>query len=216
MSKYPRTYHLPWSPGSTNDDKISKDVNYLLCKEIVITEKLDGSNSCIKKDGVYGRSHAVFTTNPWDVELKKLHSIIGNYLDDETYVFGESLYAVHSIEYTNLDSYFYIFGVRDNNIWIPWQQVEEYSYLLDIPTVPVLFKGVVSSVKELKSLVDDLVSKQSELGGEIEGVVVRSAGMFHNDDFAENVMKWVRKDHVQTDEHWTRSWKKAKIKSRGF
>ena len=216
MSKYPRTYHLPWSPGSTNDNKISKDVNYLLCKEIVITEKLDGSNSCIKKDGVYGRSHAVFTTNPWDVELKKLHSIIGNYLDDETYVFGESLYAVHSIEYTNLESYFYIFGVRDNNIWIPWQQVEEYSYLLDIPTVPVLFKGVVNSVKELKSLVNDLVSKQSELGGDIEGVVVRSAGMFHNDDFAENVMKWVRKDHVQTDEHWTRSWKKAKIKSRGF
>lgn len=38
--------------------------------------------------------------------------------------------------------------------------------------------------------------------------------MFHNDDFAENVMKWVRKDHVQTDEHWTRNWKKAKIKSR--
>lgn len=24
-------------------------------------------------------------------------------------------------------------------------------------------------------------------------------------------MKWVRKGHVQTDEHWTRNWKKAKI-----
>ncbi len=34
MSKYPRTYHLPYSKGATNDDKISKDVNYLLCKEI--------------------------------------------------------------------------------------------------------------------------------------------------------------------------------------
>ena len=48
MSKYNRTYHLPWSPGSTNDDRISDSVNSLLGKEIVITEKLDGSNSCIK------------------------------------------------------------------------------------------------------------------------------------------------------------------------
>ena len=212
MSKYPRTYHLPYSKGATNDDKISKDVNYLLGKEIVITEKLDGSNSCIKKDGAYGRSHAVFTTNPWDVELKKLHSIIGNYLDDETYVFGESLYALHSIEYTNLKSYFYIFGVRDNEIWIPWEQVEEYSYVLEIPTVPVLFKGIVNTAKELQQIVEDLVSKPSELGGQREGIVVRNAGMFHNDDFADNVMKWVRKDHVQTGVHWTRNWKKAEIK----
>ena len=215
MSKYPKTYHLPWSPGSTNDDRISENATYLLNKDIIITEKLDGSNTAMTDQGVFGRSHAVFTKNPWDREVRLLHKMkVEDQLGEGVFLFGENMEGVHSIEYTNLDSYFYIFGIRDNNIWIPWQQVEEYSYLLDIPTVPILFKGVVNSVKELKSLVDDLVSKQSELGGEIEGVVVRSAGMFHNDDFAENVMKWVRKDHVQTDEHWTRNWKKAKIKSR--
>lgn len=119
--------------------------------------------------------------------------------------------GIHSIEYTNLTSYFYIFGVRDNEIWIPWEQVEEYSYLLDIPTVPVLFKGVVNTAKELQQIVEDLVSKPSELGGQREGIVVRTAGMFHNDDFADNVMKWVRKGHVTTTNHWTRNWKKAKI-----
>ena len=31
----------------------------------------------------------------------------------------------------------------------------------------------------------------SKLGGEIEGIVVRNADMFHNDDFAKNVMKYV-------------------------
>ena len=215
MSKYNRTYHLPWSPGATSDDKISTDVENLVGTEIVITEKLDGENTGMTDKGVYARSHAAFTTSPWSREVRLLHKMkVEDQLGEGVFLFGENMEGVHSIEYTNLDSYFYIFGIRDNNIWIPWQQVEEYSYLLDIPTVPVLFKGVVSSVKELKSLVDDLVSKQSELGGEIEGVVVRSAGMFHNDDFAENVMKWVRKDHVQTDEHWTRNWKKAKIKSR--
>ena len=217
MSKYNRTYHLPWSPGATSDDKISTDVENLVGAEIVITEKLDGENTGMTDKGVYARSHAAFTTSPWSREVRLLHKMkVEDQLGEGVFLFGENMEGVHSIEYTNLDSYFYIFGVRDNNIWIPWQQVEEYSYLLDIPTVPVLFKGVVNSVKELKSLVNDLVSKQSELGGDIEGVVVRSAGMFHNDDFAENVMKWVRKDHVQTDEHWTRSWKKAKIKSRGF
>lgn len=41
MSKYARTYHLPWSPGSTNDDRISDNVNSLLDIEIVITEKIE-------------------------------------------------------------------------------------------------------------------------------------------------------------------------------
>ena len=69
----------------------------------------------------------------------------------------------------------------------------------------------VNTEKELKDLVNGLVSKPSQLGGQIEGVVVRNASLFHNDDFADNVMKWVRKGHVTTDEHWTRNWIKAKI-----
>lgn len=214
MSKYNRTYHLPWSPGATSDDKISTDVENLVGTEIVITEKLDGENTGMTDKGVYARSHAAFTTSPWSREVRLLHKMkVEDQLGEGVFLFGENMEGVHSIEYTNLDSYFYIFGVRDNNIWIPWQQVEEYSYLLDIPTVPVLFRGVVNSVKELKDLVEDLVSKPSKLGGPIEGVVVRNAGMFHNDDFADNVQKWVRKDHVTTnDKHWTRNWQRAKIK----
>jgi hypothetical protein len=124
------------------------------------------------------------------------------------------MYGIHSIEYTNLTSYFYIFGVRDNNIWVSWDAVEEYAYLLDLPTAPVLFKGKVESEKELKDLTERLVSQPSALGGPREGIVVRNANMFHNDDFAQNVMKWVRKGHVQTDSHWTRNWRKASVKNK--
>ena len=213
MSKYNRTYHLPYSPGTTSDDKISNDISSLIGSEIVITEKLDGENTGMTNDGVYARSHATFTTSAWSREVRQLHDIkVKGNLSEGEFIFGENLEGIHSIEYTNLKSYFYIFGVRDNNIWVPWNSVEEYSYLLDIPTVPVLFKGVVDSEKELKELVEKLVSESSELGGEREGVVVRSAGLFHNDDFAENVAKWVRKDHVQTDVHWSRNWIKSKIK----
>ena len=212
MSKYPRTLHLPYSQSVTSDDRISDSANSLLGIDIVITEKLDGENCGMTDDGVYARSHAAFTTSPWSREVRQLHKLsVEDELGDGVYLFGENMEGIHSIEYTNLTSYFYIFGIRDNNIWIPWNKVEEYSYLLDIPTVPVLFKGVVNTEKELKDLVMSLVSKPSQLGGQIEGIVVRNASLFHNDDFADNVMKWVRKDHVQTTTHWTRDWKKAKI-----
>ena len=212
MSKYNRTYHLPWSPGTTSDDRISKSVESLLGVEIVITEKLDGENCGMTDNGVYARSHATFTTSSWSREVRQLHKIkVENELGDGVFLFGENMEGIHSIEYTNLESYFYIFGVRDNDIWIPWEKVEEYSYLLDIPTVPVLFKGVVNSVKELQAIVEDLTSKPSKLGGLREGIIVRTSGLFHNDDFVNNVMKWVRKDHVNTDEHWTRNWKKTNL-----
>jgi hypothetical protein len=213
MSKYNRTYHLPWSPGSTNDDRISNNVESLLGIEIVITEKLDGENTGMEDEGVYARSHAAFTTSAWSREVRQLHKMkVEGQLGEDVFLFGENMEGIHSIEYTNLDSYFYIFGVRDNGVWIPWYQVEEYSYLLDIPTVPVLFKGVINTQKELKELVNNLVSKPSELGGQREGIVIRNAGAFDNEDFKDNVMKWVRAGHVTTDVHWTRNWVKATIR----
>lgn len=213
MSKYNRTLHLPWSPGSTNDDRISNDTSSLIGIDIVITEKLDGENTGMNNKGVYARSHATFTTSAWSKQVRHLHKLkIEDQLGEDVFLFGENVEGIHSIEYSNLNSYFYIFGVRDNNIWVTWSKVEEYSYLLDIPTVPVLFKGVVNSEKELKYLTEKLTSEPSELGGIREGIVVRNADMFHNDDFSENIMKLVRKDHVQTDEHWTRNWKKATLK----
>lgn len=210
-TKYPKTYHLDFSPGANSDDKIADNIENLIGKPIVITEKLDGENTGMTNDGVYARSHATFTTSPWSREVRLLHNIkVEGNLEEDTFLFGENMEGIHSIEYDNLKSYFYIFGVRDKNIWIPWEQVEEYAYLLDIPTVPVLFKGVLNNEKELMNLINRFMSEGSRLGGDIEGVVVRSAGLFHSDDFSENVQKFVRKDHVQTDTHWTKTWKKAK------
>jgi hypothetical protein len=212
MSKYNRTYHLPWSPGSTNDDRISNSVDTLLGKEIVITEKLDGENCGMTKDGVYARSHSSFTISPWSREVRQLHSILKHDLSDDVFLFGENMEGIHSIEYTDMTSYLYIFGVRDNNKWLSWEEVEEYSYLLDVPTVPVLFRGIANSYDELRSIVNNLVEQPSSLGGKREGVVVRNSESFDNSEFSDNVMKWVRKGHVQTDEHWTRNWVKAKVK----
>jgi hypothetical protein len=44
--KYPKTPHLPFSPGVFSDDITldSKHCTQFLNKEVVITEKLDGGN----------------------------------------------------------------------------------------------------------------------------------------------------------------------------
>lgn len=212
-TKYPRTYHFKFSPGAKNDDRINDDFSNLLGKDLVINEKLDGSNTAHSNVAVFGRSHVEPTKNPWDVKMWELHDRIKSSIDEDMYIFGENMYGIHSIEYSELTSYFYMFGVRYKDMWLSWDEVEEISYLLDIPTVPVLFKGMTSIAPILEKLVKDYASQPSALGGVREGVVVRLRNSFHDDDFSKSLLKYVRKDHVQTsDTHWTRDWKKATIK----
>lgn len=209
--KYNRTYHLSFSEGATSDDKIAESSNGLIGSPIIITEKLDGSNTALVKNGVYGRSHADFTRNAWDLPMWDLWNRIGRNIDSDTYLFGENMYGIHSIEYNKLKSFFYLFGIRDGETWLSWNEIEEYSYLLDIPTVPVLFKGTFSTEKELVDTIKGLVKCESELGGTREGIVIRLADQFQDSDFSKYVQKWVRANHVTTDVHWQRNWRKAKL-----
>ncbi|EEG87619.1 hypothetical protein PROPEN_00162 [Proteus penneri ATCC 35198] len=52
--KYDRTYHYPFSPGTTNDDRINAQWWQDICqiKQLIHTEKLDGENNCLNKMGV--------------------------------------------------------------------------------------------------------------------------------------------------------------------
>lgn len=211
-TKYPRTYHFRFSPGAKNDDRINDDFSNLLKKDIVINEKIDGSNTAFSNRAVFGRSHVEPTKNSWDVKMWELHSRIKSDIEDEMFIFGENMYGVHSIEYSELTSYFYIFGIRYKNTWLSWDDVEEYSYLLDIPTVPVLFKGMTSMASILEKLVKDYASQPSALGGLREGVVVRLRNSFQDEDFSNSLLKYVRKDHINTDIHWSKNYKKAVLK----
>lgn len=212
--KYSRTMHLPWSPGTTSDDKIMHDISPLLGKTVVITEKMDGENNCFVSNGVFARSHVEFTTSPWSVKVRELHSLIRHSISEGLYIFGEGMSAIHSIEYETLDSHFYIFGIRDNNIWLSWDETKDYAFLLDIPTVPKLFDGVINTEHELQKITEVLSNEPSFFGGQREGVVVRLADSFTNEEFSNSICKFVRKGHVQTDSHWTKNWRFAKINSK--
>ena len=111
-TKYPRTYHLPFSKGLQNDDrKVDNDWwEYFKGKELVLTEKCDGSNSCIMKNGVFARSHATPTTNEWDINLIEkggIYDQVKNALAENEGIYGENMYGVHSIEYNKLPVYFF-------------------------------------------------------------------------------------------------------------
>jgi hypothetical protein len=203
-AKYPRTFHLPWSPGGTSDDKRLSDVSALVGVEIVATEKCDGSNLTYTRKSVFSRSHAGPPGHPSFDLAKATHARIAHMVSEGISVFCEYCYAVHSITYEALPSYSLVFGVRDDvagSFW-DWDMVTAQAADLGLPTVPVLFRGSVGSPEELRALTEKLSREPSIFGGSREGIVVRVTASFPEAEFGKRVGKWVRKDHVQTDEHW--------------
>lgn len=200
--KYPRTFHLPWSPGGTKDDKKLKSVESLLGQEIVISEKMDGSNTCLTPQGVFARSHGQVATHASFNLLKGQWNQFKHRLSPDEEVFGENCYAVHSIVYKELPSYFFMFNVRKNGVWLSDQDVRNRAQELGLETAPVLFEGSVKDEKDLKKITEKLQNEESFFGGTREGVVVRLKNSFAEADFSKSMAKMVRKDHVQTDDHW--------------
>ncbi|MFK7114767.1 RNA ligase family protein [Flavobacterium oreochromis] len=221
--KYNRTYHFPFSPGTTSDDRISHEYwEYIQqLPELIITEKLDGENTCLNQYGVFARSHAAPTLHPWANYLKEYWQLIKNELKDLE-IFGENLYAIHSIEYQNIERHFYVFAARYKDHWLSWEEVVFYASLLDLQTVPVLDLLTPSQETELtlKEKVLEIIARPSVFDSfdvhtlqpcTMEGIVARNTQGYLVDDFYKNVFKYVRKNHVKTDEHWTRNWKRAHL-----
>jgi hypothetical protein len=219
--KYGRTYHYPFSPGTTSDDRINHNYWYDINKinTIVHTEKLDGENNCVSRYGVFARSHAAPTTSAWSRAIRERWELIKNDLGDVE-LFGENLYAVHSIEYRKLEHHYYVFAVRIQDIWLSWDEVKFYAAMFDFPTVPELkivkpadelsFRDDVLTLVAQPSLFDsyDTITEKPCIR---EGIVSRNTAEYPVLDFAHNAFKYVRKGHVKTDEHWTRNWRRARL-----
>lgn len=200
--KYPRIPHLPWSPGTAPDDRRLPDTTALLVRPLVITEKLDGSNLCMTSREVFARTHAHAPRHPSFDMAKRVWASLRCRIPAEHSVFGEWLYARHSIQYQSLPGFYVVFGVRDDEAgaWHSWDRTVELAAELGLPAAPVLWTGHVGSDAELRDGVERLSSQPSSFGGDREGVVVRLAGPVT--DFDVSIAKWVRPGHVRTGEHW--------------
>ena len=197
--KYPRTYHLPWSENVKKDDRIMASLDGFLNKEVVVTIKMDGENTTMYSDFIHARS---LNANPHPSRnwVKTIQAKIAVDIPEGWRICGENLYAKHSIFYQNLTDYFQVFSIwNDRNNCLSWDETLEWTELLGLQPVPILYRGIWDEQK-IKSLF------VKELGeDECEGYVVRIADNFAYGDFRKYCGKFVRKDHVQTHGHWIRS-----------
>jgi hypothetical protein len=196
--KYPRTAHLPQSPGATSDDKfITSDGLAVLraSTEFLTTEKMDGGNVTMTRNHFFARS-LDSGTHAWDTPAKALWASVRYQIPEGWRVSGESLYARRSVGYDSLPGFYMVFGVWDeNDNLLDWEFTEEFAKELGLPTVPVLYRG---------DSFDDAVTVWSKtMNTDVsEGFVVRDAGTIAEKDFRSKVGKWVRSGHVTTSADW--------------
>lgn len=204
--KYSRILHAPNSLGTTSDDRIMS-TGYLSSfaeMELDISEKGDGQNNCFNEFGVFARSHTTPSIHPWDKPMWQRWELIKKDLKYFSLdLFGENMYAIHSIEYSQLESFFYLFSVRKDGVWLSKEEVKFYADLFDlpvVPTIPVRFQlkdFIKQGISEEKSLDNwlvanigmswlDYVETPGQLGGFdpktgkpcCEGLVIRNAAAF--------------------------------------
>lgn len=203
--KYPRTYHAPWSPNVSKDDRMHSSMTQFLNRNLIITEKKDGENFNLYTDYSHARSinSGYHPSRSW---IKAFHAKIAHEIPKGWRFCGENLFAKHSIHYKHLKSYFYLYSIwNDKNVALNWEDTMEWASLLGIHPVPVIHTGSFSSVEEMKTSIEEafgVYSKNSK--DEVEGYVIRIADAIPYKDFRVYTAKVVRKDHVQTHGHWMR------------
>lgn len=193
--KYPRTNHLPWSPGVNDDDRVLHDLSVFEGKRVIVSKKMDGENTTLYSDHIHARSidSRGGADRAW---VKAFWAGIAHNIPEDWRICGENLWAEHSIHYTALPSYFLGFSAwNEVNECLSWDDTLLYFELLGITPVEVIYDGIWDEAK-LRALEKTLAWDTDE------GYVVRLAESFPYSKFKSSIAKYVRAGHVQTTKHW--------------
>ncbi len=205
--KYPRTLHLPWSDTIGPDgDHVLASAEVFAGQEVVVTEKLDGENTTIYRDHQHARSldsgHHI--SRGW---VKNFGARIGPHIPDDVRINGENMFALHSIAYDDLPSYFLVFAVWRGETLLAWDESADLCAQIErdggekLPLAPVLYRGVWNE-KTVRALYDVDNPSASRFGPASEGYVVRLARALNRDEWERGIAKYVRPRHVQSGSHW--------------
>lgn len=166
----------------------------LIGKQVIVTEKMDGENTSMYRHRIHARSidSLPHPSRDW---VKAFHANIKHSIPENIKICGENVYAQHSIKYDRLSSYFLGFAVHDaENCWA-WDKTIELFSEIGVTSVPVIWQGILD-----RQIIDRLIFAVDT--DKSEGLVFRNFDEFKLNEFADNVVKWVRPGHVQANEHW--------------
>lgn len=204
--KYPRTYHLPWS-NLLKDDRILQDDSNFIGKRVIVSLKMDGENTTMYNDYIHARSleSSSHETRNW---VKGLWARTSYMLDDNMRICGENLFAVHSVRYDNLKSYFMMFSMWSDNKCLSWDETVEYAEIIGLDIVPVIYDGIYNKDKIIKTFIPREKNN--------EGYVIRIADEFNYIDFRRSVAKFVRPEFRQVVNNSHGHWISKKVEVNGL
>ena len=175
IKKYPRTHHIAGSKLQPGDEDLSQvPLSSLHDHHLVIEEKLDGANAGVSftRDGsllLQSRGHfltggarerhfAMFKT--WAATHQ---SVLFSILRDRYVMYGEWLYAKHTIYYDQLPHWFLEFDILDRQSDTFLSTPSRMRLLANSPvrSVPVLHTGTVNSIDELRAWIRPSLYKSS-------------------------------------------------------
>ena len=218
MFKFPRTPHLLDLGAATSDDIVTDVAVLPFHDQVVITEKIDGANMGFSLSSdrsrivVQNRSH--YVDSSIHEQFKKLDVWVENHRTDlysvldrdpffpERYIlFGEWMYATHSIAYTHLPDHFIAFGVydRSTNTWAGRRTLSQVLARTSISVVPVLHQGPgpIPTNDELRQMIQ---TQSKYWDGRVEGVYIK----VERNDVVIARGKVVRSDFIAGNKHWTK------------
>lgn len=195
--KYPRTPHLPWSEKCTDDDKKLNTIDHFIGQEVIASIKMDGENTTMYDDKIHARS-LNSDNHPSRDWVKGLWSRMAYEISSDWRICGENLYALHTIPYNNLKSYFNVFSIWEKERCLSWNETLEICTLLELETVPVFYRGVFDQ-ERIQKLFPPIHN-----GDPTEGYVIRLAGEYTYQNFDKSIAKFVSKSFViKSDKHWS-------------
>ena len=167
LFKFPRTPHLTGSRIQPGDEDLEQlNIDDLAGQTIVVEEKVDGANAAISfsETGqlqLQSRGHFLLGGtrerhfNLFKQWANSLLPSLWEVLGHRYVVYGEWVYAKHTVFYDLLPHYFLEFDVLDteNSEFLSTDRRTDLLAGLPVVSVPVLFTGQITSVQDLLKLV---------------------------------------------------------------
>ena len=219
--KFPRTPHLFGSIGTSDDKHMirKKSLGFIADSSLIVEEKLDGTNVGIHFNSagrivLQCRGHEITSGMHPQCDLFKQwtisrRAVFERILEVRLILFGEWLYACHTLRYHGLSHYFYEFDIYDKtrHVFLDYQTRMELIQPNGIETVPVLHTGPISE-EEIPKLIGPSRFQsqfQNPLTGVtddlMEGIYLRTEA----DGIVSFRAKYVRPafvEKINQSEHW--------------